>query len=178
MTLYNPIDDDVDEDDSIHFTVDVPEDRVLPDGAFSRDFNGVKVWFTKPKPYQMNALNRLRASSLAEMKRIQNSGLPEAEQYAPLAKLSWDFDGLCIDLIESLLVDKDQANVLASMQLRGELSPQELIAKVLFEDGEDEPEDDEPPRPKAVKKTAKAARPVKKATAAAKKTANAGRTKR
>lgn len=177
MTLYSPIDDDVDDETEEVVATEARAQPVVPAGAFSRTFNSVVVWFNRPKPYQINALNRLRASSLTEMKRIQNSGLPEAEQYAPLAKLSWDFDGLCIDLIESLLVDRDQVNVLASMQLKGELSPQELIAKVLFEDGEDEPEDDETPRTKAAKKTAKAARPVKKATAA-KKTANVGRAKR
>lgn len=172
---YQPLDEEVD-DEPIEAPVDVEPVAPKDLGDFSREFLGVTVWFRYPKPFQATALSRLRESFRQKVRAIQATTESDQVKFRKLMDLNWDFDSMCIELIESILVNPDDADILARAQLRGELTPQQIIAKVLFETA-DEVDDDEDPQPKVAKK-AKPARAVKKATAAKKSVASAGRTRR
>lgn len=165
---YAPIDDNVDDEPEAQ---DVPAPETPKDlGDFSRQFGDHLIWFVRPKPGQVNALNRLRASAVARTRGLRTSGKTDAEMVVELGRISFEFDNLCLDLVEALLADKDNASILSGIMIRGEMTAQEIIAKVLYE--ESEADDDEAPKPKPAKK-AKAARPAKKASVA-----SAGRSRR
>jgi hypothetical protein len=141
--------------------------------TFTRNIAGRDIEFKSIKPGQLQALRRYQQSAVKAVGKIKkNDLLSKEEQFTQLAELSEAFDLKMLRFIESLLINEDDTDFLIDVQISGDADVAELLATVL---GNTElPDDDEDPAPVAVKKPPN---PLKKATAA-KKTANARRTKR
>jgi hypothetical protein len=134
-------------------TTDIVEPET-PKGDFSRTFNDLVVWFHNPTPAKAVAFERLKSALYKQFGKVKKMGsTPEAYQAA--LQISIEFDELCIDYVEALMVDREQAKELNRQILRGELTIQAMM-ETFFERAE--PADDEAPVRKATKKTANAKR--------------------
>lgn len=147
------------------------DDATEPEGDFSRTIGGRQIWFNNAKPGQISAFRRLQGSMKTRFDKIRDdNSLSDLEKLEKLQDMSDRFDSLTLDLVESLLVNEDDADFIASGMIRGEIGVGDVL-RVLFV-GDDEPEDDAEP----VAKPRKAVKSARVGTV--KKTANVKRTRR
>lgn len=142
-----------------------------PKGDFSRVMAGRTIWFKSPIPGQFHAWKRHRESLVRRFEKIkvQAKKNPSLEVLRDLSELSEKFDIDTLELVESLMVNQDDIDFVATEMIGGRITIS-AIHQVLF--GDPGPDDDQEPAP--VKKAA----PKKIGGKPAKRTANVTRVKK
>lgn len=166
--INETFDDDI-PDEETHLGEPVTAKDPEPKGDFKRVLSGRDVWFNAPIPGQFHAWKRYRAGLAAkyEVLKVRAKKNPGQDVLNELVQMSEKFDLTTLELIESLIVNPDDVDFIQFEMISGRITMSHLYA-VLF--GEEEPDDDTEPAPRAKRTPAKKAVP--------KKTANATRTKK
>lgn len=141
----------------------------------TRTIAGRDLEFKEPKPAQITALRLFQQASAKKSKKLAaDESVPLSDRMEGVQKLYDEFNIKSLNFLDSLLVNPDDADFLIDVQISGEYDISGLLQVVIH--GEtNKPDDDEDPKPAVARKAAP--NPLKKA-AAAKKTANARRTKK
>lgn len=158
MNFNEVVDDEVGEDE-----VPAVAEPEKPKGDFSRVLSGREIWFNSPIPGQFRAWRRYQESLGARFEaiKVRAQKAKTIRELQELTELSEKFDLSTLGLVESLLVDPDDADFIAMEMISGRVTVSD-IHQVLF--GDPAPEDDQEPERKPRK--------------AARKTANVKRTKK
>jgi hypothetical protein len=142
--------------------------------TFTRTIAGRELEFQDIKPGQLTALRLFQKSSAKKSRAIaRDEKIPAGDRLEQVQEIWDEFNIKALNFIEALLVDPAAVDFLIDAQIAGLVDNNDIVRIVIH--GEDPVvEDDEDPAPVAPKKAVP--NPLKKA-AAAKKTANARRTK-
>lgn len=146
------------------FDDDVDDEQPVKYGDHMEIMAGREIWFKFPLPGQFSAWKRYRAVLVGKFDEMRAKATKDqtVENLQKLREITEQLDLITIELFESLIVHPDDVDFLQLQMITGKVTMADIHAAMF---GRPEPEDDAEPAPKLKK-------------AAAKKAANAGRTKR